>query len=111
MGDRAAPAVSGESAPLAFLVDYDGTIAETQLTDELLLQHAASDAWRAMDEAYLAGRAGSRDQLVSFVGMLTLDEAAAYQAAGLDRGEVAPTASGVGAAVARSPSVPGAPGL
>jgi 2-hydroxy-3-keto-5-methylthiopentenyl-1-phosphate phosphatase len=63
--------------PLAFLVDYDGTIADTQLTDELLLEHAESDAWRAMDEAYLAGTAGSRDQLVAFVAMLEMDEAAA----------------------------------
>lgn len=56
--------------PLVFLVDYDGTICESQVTDVLMAVHARTDEWIALDERYLRGEIGSREELTQLVDWL-----------------------------------------
>ncbi len=56
------PPGSGD-LPLSVLVDFDGTVATTDVTDVLLSLHATDASWRARDTDYIAGRAGSRTLL------------------------------------------------
>ncbi len=58
---------------LVFLIDYDGTICLTQVTDELMRAHASTDEWLALDEAYLRGEIGSREELTQLVAWLPAD--------------------------------------
>ena len=51
------------SAPVAFLCDYDGTIALTDISDTILERHATDAQWEARDDEYLQGLRGSRDLL------------------------------------------------
>ncbi len=59
-----------DGLPLIFLVDYDGTICETQVTDVLMEAHARTDEWRALDQLYLRGELGSREELAQLVAWL-----------------------------------------
>ena len=52
------PVLPGEP-PLAILVDYDGTIALTDVSDTVMAQHVPS-IWEAEAAAYDAGQMGSR---------------------------------------------------
>ena len=57
-----APAVlplADGAAPLAILVDYDGTIALTDVSDTVMAEHV-TDAWEAMAARYDEGLIGSR---------------------------------------------------
>ena len=54
-----APPLAPGAPPLAILVDYDGTIALTDVSDTVMAEHAPG-AWEAEVAAYDAGRAGSR---------------------------------------------------
>lgn len=56
--------------PLAFVVDYDGTICRTQVTDVLMEVHVDHDRWQALDELYLRGEIGSREELSQLVAWL-----------------------------------------
>ena len=55
--------------PLAILVDYDGTIAQTDVTDEILRKFTG-ERYAADDAAYNAGLVGSRTLFTSQVTML-----------------------------------------
>jgi 2-hydroxy-3-keto-5-methylthiopentenyl-1-phosphate phosphatase len=57
---RRIPERVAQGLPLAFLVDFDGTIARTDVQEMLLVEHSTDPAWRERDNDYLAGRAGSR---------------------------------------------------
>ncbi len=62
------PLVPGEP-PLAILVDYDGTIALTDVTDTLIAEYLPAGTWTADDETrYAAGRLGSRETMEREVG-------------------------------------------
>jgi len=61
---------SAEIPPLAVLVDYDGTIARADLTDEVMRRHARLDEWAPLERAYLEGRIGSRDLLARQAALL-----------------------------------------
>ncbi len=61
--------------PLSVLVDFDGTVAATDVTDVLLSLHATDPSWRARDEDYVAGRAGSRTLLAWDATILDPDPA------------------------------------
>ena len=50
-------------APLSILVDFDGTVTHADVTDALLAAHATDPGWRSRDDAYVAGRVGSRSLL------------------------------------------------
>ena len=57
--------------PLAFLVDYDGTIALTDVSDTVMAEHAPGD-WEEMAAAYDAGRMGSRRLMEAQLALLPL---------------------------------------
>jgi len=50
--------------PIAVLVDYDGTIATADVSDEVMRRHAPLEEWAPLERAYLEGRIGSRELLV-----------------------------------------------
>lgn len=53
------PPLAPDAPPIAFLVDYDGTIALTDVTDEVLAEHFPN-AWEDLDLLYDDGLVGSR---------------------------------------------------
>ena len=60
--DGAAPPIrplQPDEPPLAILVDYDGTIALTDVSDTVMAEHVPG-AWESAVAAYDAGRTGSR---------------------------------------------------
>jgi len=59
--------------PLAFLVDYDGTIALTDVSDTVMAEHAPGD-WEEMAAAYDAGRMGSRRLMEAQLALLHADD-------------------------------------
>lgn len=73
----AAPAVpplhSGEP-PLAILVDYDGTIALTDVSDMVMAEFVSGD-WETAAAAYDAGRMGSRGLMTLEMAMVDADPA------------------------------------
>ncbi len=54
------PPLAPGAVPLSVLVDFDGTVSATDVTDVLLSRHATDEEWRARDDAYAEGREGSR---------------------------------------------------
>ena len=58
--------------PLAILVDYDGTIARTDVSDQLMAEFVTAD-WESHVADYDAGRTGSRRLMAWEVGMITAD--------------------------------------
>jgi 2-hydroxy-3-keto-5-methylthiopentenyl-1-phosphate phosphatase len=61
-------------APVSFLCDYDGTIAQTDISDTILARHAAGADWKARDDEYQQGLIGSRDLLEWDATLLPDDE-------------------------------------
>ena len=61
--------------PLAILVDYDGTIALTDVSDTLMAEFVNAD-WEAKAAAYDAGLIGSRRLMEWEVGLIRADPAA-----------------------------------
>jgi len=59
--------------PIAILVDYDGTVALTDVSDTILAEHV-SGAWEQETAAYDAGRMGSRSLMNLEVEMMDLPE-------------------------------------
>lgn len=59
-----------EPLPITFLVDYDGTICLTQVTDVLMEVHVEHDRWQALDARYMRGEIGSREELAQLVAWL-----------------------------------------
>jgi HAD superfamily phosphoserine phosphatase-like hydrolase len=64
-GPRPAPPLA-----LAVLVDFDGTIATADLSDEVMRRHAPLDEWAPLERAYLDGRIGSRELLTRQAALL-----------------------------------------
>jgi 2-hydroxy-3-keto-5-methylthiopentenyl-1-phosphate phosphatase len=62
------PLVAG-AVPLAILVDYDGTIALTDVGDTIMAEHVPG-AWEEMSAVYDAGRMGSRRLMEAELGMV-----------------------------------------
>ena len=58
--------------PLAILVDYDGTIARTDVSDTLMAEFVTAD-WESHVADYDAGRTGSRRLMAWEVGQITAD--------------------------------------
>lgn len=58
--------------PLAILVDYDGTIAQTDVTD-MVLAEFMTEAWEHRVAEYDAGLAGSRELMTWEVGLIRGD--------------------------------------
>jgi 2,3-diketo-5-methylthio-1-phosphopentane phosphatase len=61
---------AGRRPRLVVLVDFDGTIAHLDLSDEVMRRYADLDAWAPLEAAYLAGEIGSRTLLTRQAGIL-----------------------------------------
>ena len=61
--------------PLAILVDYDGTVCRADVSDEILAENAVRPGWRELDDEYVAGKVGSRDELTAFMDFLPRERA------------------------------------
>jgi len=75
------PLIAG-APPIAILVDYDGTIALTDVSDALMAEFV-TDEWEAKAAEYDAGLVGSRRLMEWEVGLITTppDELRALAAA------------------------------
>jgi 2-hydroxy-3-keto-5-methylthiopentenyl-1-phosphate phosphatase len=65
------PLLAGQP-PLAILVDYDGTIAKTDVSDAILARYVTAD-WEAHVAEYDAGRVGSRRLMEWEIGLIDGD--------------------------------------
>lgn len=68
------PALEPGQPPLAILVDYDGTIALTDVSDTVLAEYVTGE-WEELAAAYDAGRLGSRRLMEAELALLRADEA------------------------------------
>ena len=68
------PLLVDGAPPLALLVDYDGTIALTDVSDIVMAEYVAGD-WEAEAAAYDAGRIGSRRLMTLEMAMVDSDPA------------------------------------
>jgi 2,3-diketo-5-methylthio-1-phosphopentane phosphatase len=67
------PAAPGPSElPVAFLVDYDGTIALSDVSDMLMAEFVTAE-WESRVAAYDAGRVGSRSLMEWEIGLIRAD--------------------------------------
>ena len=72
--DAAIPPLVPGRPPLAFLVDYDGTIALTDVSDTVMAEHVPG-AWEHEVAAYDAGAMGSRALMELEVAMIDTEAA------------------------------------
>jgi 2,3-diketo-5-methylthio-1-phosphopentane phosphatase len=70
----AVPPLRPGQPPIAILVDYDGTIARTDVSDAILADFITGD-WAAHAAAFDAGRVGSRRLMAYEVGLIRADPA------------------------------------
>jgi 2-hydroxy-3-keto-5-methylthiopentenyl-1-phosphate phosphatase len=75
------PPLRPGDAPLAILVDYDGTIALTDVSDAVMAEHVPG-AWEAEATAYDEGLMGSRRLMDIEVGMMDVPEPTILATAG-----------------------------
>ena len=76
MGPTPAPSpLRPGEPPIAILVDYDGTVAQTDVSDALMAEFV-TDEWEARAAEYDAGLAGSRRLMEWEVGLITTPAAA-----------------------------------
>jgi len=73
MSDPIPPLLHGQP-PLALLIDYDGTIARTDVSDALMAGFVTGE-WEALAAEYDAGLIGSRELMEWEVGLVTADPA------------------------------------
>jgi 2-hydroxy-3-keto-5-methylthiopentenyl-1-phosphate phosphatase len=66
------PPLADGAPPIALLVDYDGTIAQTDVSDALMAGFVNED-WEAWVAEYDAGRVGSRRLMAWEVGLIDAD--------------------------------------
>jgi 2-hydroxy-3-keto-5-methylthiopentenyl-1-phosphate phosphatase len=62
------------AAPLAILLDYDGTVAQTDVGDTVMAEHVTAD-WEPIAAAYDEGRIGSRRAMEGELALLRATEA------------------------------------
>ena len=66
------PPLRDGAPPLAILVDYDGTVSLTDVTEQILAQHVAG-VWEEAEASYDAGRMGSRRLMTWEVSLIDAD--------------------------------------
>ena len=59
--------------PLSILIDYDGTISLTDITEQLLAQFVSDVVWEDAEASYDAGRMGSRRLMAWEVSLIDAD--------------------------------------
>jgi HAD superfamily phosphoserine phosphatase-like hydrolase len=62
------------AAPLAILLDYDGTVAQTDVGDTVMAEHVTAE-WEPIVAAYEEGRIGSRQTMEAELALLRATEA------------------------------------
>jgi 2,3-diketo-5-methylthio-1-phosphopentane phosphatase len=67
------PPLREGAPPLAILVDYDGTIALTDVGDTIMTQFVPPDVWDALETAYETGLLGSREIMEREIALLPPD--------------------------------------
>ena len=72
---RPVPPLADGAPPIALLIDYDGTIAQTDVSDTLMAEFVTGE-WEAWVAEYDAGRVGSRRLMAWEVGMIKADPGA-----------------------------------
>jgi 2,3-diketo-5-methylthio-1-phosphopentane phosphatase len=80
MTGLAIPPLDTASPPLAILVDYDGTIALSDVSDQIMAEHVPGD-WEAEAARYDAGAMGSRRLMAWEIGLLDSDPAELFATA------------------------------
>ena len=73
------PGLDPGDVPLSILVDYDGTIALTDVSDTITAAFLPPELERELGEAYISGLIGSRETMEREVGLLPPDAAAIDQ--------------------------------
>jgi hypothetical protein len=73
------PVVPGEP-PLAILIDYDGTISLTDVTDMVMVEHVPG-VWEEASALYDAGGMGSRRLMAWELSLVEADPAALLETA------------------------------
>jgi 2-hydroxy-3-keto-5-methylthiopentenyl-1-phosphate phosphatase len=66
------PPLDPGAPPIALLIDYDGTIAQTDVSDALMAEFVTAE-WEAWVAEYDAGRVGSRRLMAWEVGLIRAD--------------------------------------
>ncbi len=66
---------AGGRVSLAVLMDYDSTICLTAISDEIMKEDSVRPGWKEIDDAYVAGLMGSRENLELFMPLLPADPA------------------------------------
>ncbi len=74
------PPLDPSAPPLAILVDYDGTVALTDVSDTVMADHVTGD-WEAEVAAYDAGLAGSRRLMTLEMSLVDADPAELFATA------------------------------
>jgi 2-hydroxy-3-keto-5-methylthiopentenyl-1-phosphate phosphatase len=73
-GAPAVPPLADGQPPMSILIDYDGTISLTDVTEQILAEHVAG-VWEDEEANYDAGRMGSRRLLAWEVSLIDADPA------------------------------------
>jgi 2,3-diketo-5-methylthio-1-phosphopentane phosphatase len=73
--DPPAPPAREGTPPLSILIDYDGTISLTDVTEMLLADHVAGAVWQDAEVDYDSGRMGSRRLMAWEVSLIDADPA------------------------------------
>ncbi|HEU4573261.1 MAG TPA: HAD-IB family phosphatase, partial [Candidatus Limnocylindrales bacterium] len=68
--DRAEADRPEATTPVVVLIDYDGTIARSDVSDEVMRRYASPEAWAPLEAAYLSGEIGSRTLLTLQAALL-----------------------------------------
>jgi 2-hydroxy-3-keto-5-methylthiopentenyl-1-phosphate phosphatase len=63
-------------------MDYDSTICLTAISDEIMKEDSVRPGWKEIDDAYVEGRMGSRENLELFMPLLPGDPAPLFATAG-----------------------------
>ncbi len=77
--DAAIPALVRGAPPLAILVDYDGTIALTDVSDTITMALLPPEIERELADLYDTGRMGSRESMTLEMDLLPSDPAAIHE--------------------------------
>jgi 2,3-diketo-5-methylthio-1-phosphopentane phosphatase len=72
----AVPPLEPGAPPLAILVDYDGTIALTDVGDTIMVEFVPPAIWDELEAAYEQGRMGSREIMTREMELLPPDPSA-----------------------------------
>lgn len=67
------PPLRNGDPPLSILIDYDGTISLTDITEQLLAQFVSDVVWEDAEASYDAGRMGSRRLMAWEVSLIDAD--------------------------------------